>query len=54
MHFPDGQHRKLDLKSSKGIVVGYPEGTKGYKLYDPRKEQLVQSRNVLFYGDKFY
>ena len=54
MHFPDGQHRKLDLKSSKGIFVGYFEGTKGFILYDLKKKKFVRSRNVLFYEDKFY
>ena len=29
VHIPDGQRKKFDAKSYKGIFVGYPEGTKG-------------------------
>ena len=31
-HIPDAKRRKLDNKSCKCVFVGYPEGTKGYKL----------------------
>ena len=54
MHIPDSGIRKLDPQSSKGIFIGYPEGTKGYKLYDLKKKKFVRSRNALFHEDKFY
>ena len=54
MHVPNGERQKLDPKSRKGIFVGYPEGTKGYKLYDPIRKKFVKSRDVLFYERKFY
>ena len=34
VHIPDSQRKKLDNKSLKAIFIGYPEGTKGYKLYE--------------------
>ena len=34
VHTPDNLREKLDPKSTKAIFVGYPLGTKGYKLYD--------------------
>ena len=53
-HVPQGERQKLDPKSREGIFVGYPEGTKGYKLYDPVKKKFVRSRDVIFYENKFY
>ena len=51
---PDAQRKKLDPKSRKAIFVGYPEGTKGYKLYDVITGSFVRSRNIKFYEDKFH
>ena len=39
-HIPDAKRSTLDKKSSKCVFVGYPEGTKGYKLYDLEKSLL--------------
>ena len=39
---------KLEAKSKKSIFVGYQEGTKGYKLWDPTERKVVISRNVTF------
>ena len=30
------------------MFVGYPEGTKGYKLYDPSTRKFIRSRDVVF------
>ena len=54
VHVPDSQRLKLDPKSYKAIFVGYPEGTKGYKLYDIKTEHFVRSRNVLFHEYQFH
>jgi len=42
------------MKSRKAILVGYPEGTKGFKLYDPVVKRFLCSRDVIFDEGKFY
>ena len=54
VHIPDDQRTKLEMKSRKSIFVGYPEGTKGYKLYDPSSRKFIRSRDVIFQERKFY
>ena len=53
-HIPDTKRRKLDKKSSKCVFVGYPEGTKGYKLYDLEKKSFVRSRHIIFQERTFH
>ena len=48
VHISDGQHTKLEVKSRKSIFIGYPEGTKGYKLFDPSSGKFIRSRDVIF------
>jgi hypothetical protein len=51
---PDSLRRKLDPKSQKGIFVGYPLQTKGYKVYDIESKRFVRTKDVLFHEDKFH
>ena len=53
-HIPENKRHKLDNKALKTIFVGYPEGTKGYKLFDVQSKRFLRSRNVLFQEDKFH
>ena len=53
-HIPEKQRKKFDEKSRKVVFVGYPEGTKGYKLYDPSTRKFIRSRDVVFVERKFH
>ena len=50
---PDEKRQKLDAKAMKGIFVGYPDGSKGYKVYLPDTRRMVRSRDVKFLEDQF-
>ena len=40
IYVPNSQRQKLDAKVRKAILIGYPTGVKGYKLYDLEKKKL--------------
>jgi hypothetical protein len=39
---------KLADRSIPGVFFGYETGTKGYRIYDPIKDKLMISRDVIF------
>ena len=39
---------KLEDRSTPMVLLGYEEGTKAYRLYDPRGGKVVVSRDVVF------
>ena len=39
---------KLEDKSTPIVFLGYAEGTKAYRLYDPRGDKVLVSRDVVF------
>ncbi|GKA31352.1 gag-pol polyprotein [Tanacetum coccineum] len=43
---------KLDLKSRKCLFLGYADGVKGYRLWDPTAHKVVVSKYVVFMEDK--
>nr|GEW52879.1 Gag-Pol polyprotein [Tanacetum cinerariifolium] len=43
---------KLDLKSRKCLFLGYTDGVKGYRLWDPTAHKVVISRDVAFMEDE--
>ncbi|KAF2301069.1 hypothetical protein GH714_019859 [Hevea brasiliensis] len=43
---------KLEDRSVKGVMIGYEEGSKAYRLYDPVKKKLIISRDVIFEEEK--
>ena len=44
---PEINRGKLDPKSWTGIMVGYAQ-YRGYRIWDPIKRRIVESRNVMF------
>ena len=53
VHIPDACRKKLDPKAYKAVFVGYPEGTKGYKVYNIEKGTFHRSHSVLFHEGEF-
>ncbi|XP_066396457.1 uncharacterized protein [Miscanthus floridulus] len=39
---------KLTNRSTPGVFFGYEPGTKGYRIYDPVKDKLMVTRDVIF------
>ena len=50
----DHHGKKLDKKSRKCIFVGYPSGTKGFKLYDLTKKAFIRSCDVILEERTFH
>ena len=48
MHVPKEKRSKLDNKDEKCIFVGYKDGIKGYKLWNPVTRKTVYIRDVFF------
>ena len=54
VHIPDSHRRKLDPKAYKAVFVGYPTGTKGYKVFNIASGKFFRARSVLFSESKFH
>ena len=39
---------KFEIRGRPGVFMGYPNGTKGYKIYDPKSGKIITSRDVRF------
>ena len=51
-HIPKDERHKLDSKARKYIFLGCGEETKEYRLYDPKREKVIYSRDVQFNEEK--
>jgi transposase InsO family protein len=47
-HVPDEKRRKLDPKATEGIMVGYGDSYRVYKIWDPVDRKIITSRDVVF------
>lgn len=47
-HVPKERRRKLDKKAIPGLLVGYVENCKGYRIYVPSLNDVILSRDILF------
>ena len=48
---PAAKLRKLDDRAGMYFFVGYKYGGGGYRLWDPERRIVVESRDVLFFED---
>jgi hypothetical protein len=48
VHVPKENMSKLDKKVEKCIFIGYKDGLKGYKLWNPETKKVVYSQDVVF------
>ncbi|XP_024993949.1 uncharacterized protein LOC112527496 [Cynara cardunculus var. scolymus] len=44
---------KFEVRGRPGIFLGYPQGTKGYKIFDIESKKMVVSRDVKFHESTF-
>lgn len=40
--------KKLDARAEEFVLIGYPDSTKGYKLWQPNRNKFMVSRDVKF------
>ena len=45
---------KVDLRALKYMFFGYPDGTKGYKLWDSKSKNNIMSIDVIFREEEFF
>lgn len=50
VHVPKEKRRKWDSKVEKGVMVGYGENVKGFRIYYPQKNTVEIKRDVVFTG----
>jgi transposase InsO family protein len=51
---PRQNRGKLDAKARKGVLVGYAFRTKGYRVWIPESDKIIETINIAFKEDSFY
>ena len=54
VHVENNKRRMFDPKSCKTVFVGYPDGTRGYKLFNLSSGSFTRSRDVIFAEKTFH
>lgn len=49
VHIPTQLSKKLDPKSQPGVFLGYSDESKGYRIWDLARQQVILSRDFIFY-----
>nr|XP_029717236.1 uncharacterized protein LOC115260418 [Aedes albopictus] len=52
VHQPKQKRRKLDAKSIKCVFMGYAQDTKGFRVFDPERDSIVISRDVIIVNEE--
>jgi hypothetical protein len=47
-HIPSEKRKKLDPTADKGILVGYSEVSKAYRIFVPARRNIIVCRDVQF------
>jgi hypothetical protein len=53
VHVPKENRSKLDKNVEKCIFIGYKDGMKGYKLWNPKTKKVVYILDVVFREIKY-
>ena len=53
VHVPKENRSKMDKKAEKCIFIGYKDGLKGYKLWNPKTKKVVYSQDLVFREIKY-
>ncbi|URE48637.1 hypothetical protein MUK42_14927 [Musa troglodytarum] len=51
-YIPDNERSKLDGKTKECIFLGYSHDQFGYRLWDPEKQKVFRSRDVVLFEDQ--
>ena len=54
VRIPKEKRKKLDKQSKELVFIGYSPEKQGYKLYDPKLNKVVYSRDVIFDETRFF
>ena len=53
-HVDRNKRKKFDFKSWKTVFARYPDGTKGFELYNLSSGSFIRSRDMIFAENSFY